>query len=98
MPVPQAAIQQGQVYLAKVNNSVVPVRVDSIRRVERRIFGTLGVRTQKQAMFDVTNLVTNRPVTFRSAQKFKRFVPSAEVNDVVTKAKHLRNTMGGVSL
>ena len=56
----------GGVYIARVSGRLVPVRVDNIRRVAQFVRGGL------QTVYDVTNLVTKRTTTFRSAQRFRR--------------------------
>lgn len=64
-------IAVGGEYLAKVNDKVVRVRVDQILENGLRF----GKRSSGQATrYHVTNLVTGRATTFRSAAKFRKKV------------------------
>lgn len=65
-------IKVGGYYKAKVSNKVVTVRVDAIREVAgiRPVFG----RTPYSTRYDVTNTVTGRKTTFKSAMKFRNEV------------------------
>jgi hypothetical protein len=67
-------IKVGGLYLAKVNEKVVTVRVDSIKD------GLRGV------VYQVTNLSTGRKTTFRSAAKFRAPAPEPKKPKV---AKHM---------
>ena len=53
----------GGVYLAKVSNRIVKVRVDTV--------SDNGGRT----IYGVTSLLTHRKLTFRSAQRFRSIAP-----------------------
>lgn len=62
----QSEIQIGKFYRANVSNQRVTVRVDGIRKQEK-------FRERKRinvTVFDVTNLRTNKELTFDSAQRF----------------------------
>lgn len=61
-------ITVGGLYVAKVNNRLVVVRVDAIREVlsYRSVYRTATDKT----VYDVTNTSTGRKTTFRSAAKF----------------------------
>mgnify|MGYP001618153215 CR=1 FL=1 len=56
----------GGLYRAKVSGKLTTVRVDDIREDEG--FGTRKASTR----YDLTNLVTGRKTTFRSAAKFRQ--------------------------
>ena len=60
-------IEVGSVYIAKVSNRHVKVRVDAIEEVAH---GT-GLSRTRYTRYDVTNLITNRKTVFRSAAKFR---------------------------
>ena len=62
----QVQIQAGGKYLAKVSGKIVTVRVDAIRE------GFKG-----RLRYDVTNLATNRTLTFRSAMRFRKPAPES---------------------
>lgn len=53
-------IKVGELYRAKVSNRIVTVRVDAIRE-----------NFEGRRRYSVTNLNTNRKITFRSAAKFR---------------------------
>lgn len=59
-------IQVGGLYTAKVANKVTTVRVDAIREMRG-----LGMGNPCNTRWDVTNMVTGRKTTFRSAAKFR---------------------------
>jgi hypothetical protein len=59
-------IQVGGHYKAKVSGRIVTVRVDAI--YQRHSFN------RETTVFDVTNLMTGRKTTFKSAMKFRRAV------------------------
>lgn len=66
-------IAVGGVYIAKVNNRLVPVRVDNIREFNPTFQRSSVLRPMRsQIRYEVTNLLTNRTTTFRSAAKFRR--------------------------
>ena len=58
--VKHAQLSVGSVYIARVSERMVPVRLDSIRE------------HSKGHYYDVTNLRTTRKLVFRSPQKFRR--------------------------
>lgn len=60
-------IKVGGTYLAKVSNKLTKVRVDNIVE-EERFFGKQRLVTH----YHVTNLVTGRKTTFKSAAKFRK--------------------------
>lgn len=66
-------IQVGKQYRAKVSGKLTTVRVDAIREVQRYTGSSVwSTRTTKDStVYDVTNLVTGRKTTFRSAAKFR---------------------------
>lgn len=67
----KSEIQVGGQYTARISGKIVPVRVDAIREtVENR-----GGKLVDSHRYDVTNLVTGRKVTFRSAMKFRGKAP-----------------------
>ena len=59
-------IVEGGHYTAKVNGKLTTVRVDKIRRQVQP-----GRYSNDCTVYDVTNLATDRQITFRSAQKFR---------------------------
>lgn len=62
-------IKVGGTYLAKVSNKLVTVRVDEIvfhGGIKARVAGGTNF-----TRYHVTNLSTNRQITFRSAAKFR---------------------------
>lgn len=64
-------IQIGGTYRAKVNGKLTTVRVDDINESDGRPSSGIGRKaTPKATRYQVTNLTTGRPTTFRSAQKF----------------------------
>ena len=70
--VKKSEIKVGGHYLAKVSGRVVTVRVDTVREVPNyRNGGNRAVYTSDKTVYDVTNLVTGRKTTFRSAAKFR---------------------------
>ena len=75
----------GGLYRAKVSGKLTTVRVDDIREDEG--FGTRKASTR----YDLTNLVTGRKTTFRSAAKFR------EVDDVLTPASAAAETLRHVT-
>ena len=74
----------GGLYRAKVSNKIVTVRVDMIRQ-------RTGFNDRDSTVYDVTNLVTGRETTFRSAAKFR------EVDDVLTPASAAAETLRHVT-
>jgi hypothetical protein len=69
-------IKVGGVYVAKVSGRLVSVRVDRIR--EASSSGSITDRRGRVkpliTVFDVTNLLTGRMTTFRSAARFREEV------------------------
>jgi len=65
-------IEVGKIYIAKVSNKLVKVRVDAIRREDYRFF------SKPKTFYDVTNLSTGRKTTFRSAGKFRSIASAGE--------------------
>ena len=63
----QKEIEIGGYYTAKVSGKLTTVRIDDIR--EHR-YPMSNSRNNKR--YDVTNMVTGRKITFRSAAKFRR--------------------------
>src|ERR1700690_1939350 len=67
-------IKVGGLYRAKVGANVTTVRVDAIREVTK-FAGTNRYSGQSDyrdaVVYDVTNMVTKRTTTFRSAAKFR---------------------------
>ena len=63
-------IKVGGLYVAKVSLKLTTVRVDEIREV---YFPTLRKIVTR---YDITNLMTNRSTSFRSAAKFRSAVPT----------------------
>jgi len=61
----KSEIKVGSLYFAKVSNKIVTVRVDEISKQLADKYRPGGWR------YDVTNLVTNRKITFKSAAKFR---------------------------
>ena len=76
-------IKVGGLYTARVSGQFVTVRVDAIR-------ASVGFHTQLQTkevtVYDVTNLSTNRKLTFRSAAKFRHMAP---IEDFSPKSEKL---------
>ena len=64
-------------YVARISGRIVTVRVDAIRECD----GFKRVET----VFDVTNLVTGRKTTFRSAAKFRGMAKSGGTMMTVQK-------------
>lgn len=62
----QSEIKVGGLYIAKVSNQFVTVRVDEIKKREKNIYRRGGT------YYSVTNMKTGRNVVFRSATKFRR--------------------------
>jgi hypothetical protein len=65
----KSQIKIGGIYVAKVSNKLVNVRVNSIETVP-----SYGDRTTTR--YGVTNLATGRQTSFRSATKFRGEVPN----------------------
>lgn len=87
----KAEIKVGGKYTAKVNNRLVTVRVDSIRKT-KKFAGTSysGTSIYKDTtIYDVTNLSTGRTTTFRSAAKFRREVKSRHETNPVPPCDNL---------
>lgn len=81
-------------YLAKVSGRLVTVRVDEIRETETRHYPTVygTSRTIKSSTrYDVTNLVTGRHTTFRSAAKFQREAPAPDAHKQTAYYKSLND-------
>lgn len=74
-------IRVGGLYLAKISNNIVTVRVDSIREAEPTQF------KRAETVYGVTNLKTGRKVTFRSAAKFRAEVKPQEPKATTPKVK-----------
>jgi len=68
-------VKIGETYTAKVSDKVVPVRIDK----ERPASGGGG--------WDATNLVTNKPVRIKSAQRLRGRVAGKTANADATEAK-----------
>lgn len=68
-------VKVGGVYLAKVSNRIVEVRLDKIDSIDMRQ-GTMGLVTKR--IYRVTNLRTGRQTSFRSASKFRSGTLSPE--------------------
>ena len=66
-------IKIGGIYHAKVSGRIVPVRVDEIHVTPAQVFDNMRGIKSKTA-YDVTNQVTGRKTTFRSAKKFMALV------------------------
>jgi long-subunit fatty acid transport protein len=66
-------IKVGGKYLARVSGRFTTVRVDAIE-TERPIGYGYGRTIRYGTRYRVTNLLTNRQLTFRSAAKFRRAV------------------------
>lgn len=73
----KAEIKVGGIYIAKVSNKLTRVRVDAIRDVEGRSSGESYWKktTPSSTRYEITNLVTGRKTTFRSAAKFRKEAP-----------------------
>ena len=67
-------IKLGGIYTAKVSGKLTIVRVDQIREESqcRNVITGRISRYPSITAYDVTNLTTNRKITFRSAAKFRR--------------------------
>ena len=76
----KSEIRVGGKYLAKVDGSVVTVRVNSIR--EGNIVNPDGIT------YDVTNLKTGRSTTFRSAAKFRAEVKASAQAKPTEEGEH----------
>ena len=59
-------IKEGECYIARVSKKLVTVQVDSIH------VGWDYLKNKEVTLYEVTNLDTKRPLTFRSAAKFRR--------------------------
>ena len=81
----KSEIKVGGFYKGKINGKVVTVRVDGIREVSvyrhSKYVGLKGNdgKFSLKVVYDVTNMVTGRKTTFRSAAKF-RCVATAPVS------------------
>lgn len=66
-------IEVGSVYVAKISNKLVKVRVDGVgERVGYKGKDYLGrVKSCSRTVYHVTNLSTGRTATFKSAAKFR---------------------------
>ena len=74
----KSEIVVGGVYSAKISGRVVPVRVDAIREITGYRGNTIrpnGYGGLSKMIYDVTNLVTKRTTTFRSAARFRKPAP-----------------------
>jgi len=67
------AIAVGGVYYARVNRQLARVRVQDIRS-RWTVNIMTGRKTAPRPVYDVVNLRTRRPHTFRSPQRFVRAV------------------------
>ena len=67
-------VKVGGHYVATVSGVKTVVRLDAVREVSG-----YGPRSRNTKRFDVTNLVTSRRTSFRSAAKFQREATAAEV-------------------
>lgn len=77
-------IRQGGIYLAKISNRIVRVRVDSIRQREGYRSPQTGKKViQARTVYDVTNLDTGRTTTFDSPMKFRGPAPLKPKGKVV---------------
>ena len=82
-------IQVGGKYIAKVSGKLTTVRVDEIRETTKR--GRINKYSgcpsyyKDTVVYDVTNLVTGRRTTFKSAAKFRRDL-SKEIVPALTEA------------
>lgn len=74
----KSEIKIGGIYVAKVSNKLVNVRVDSIKTVP-----SYGDRTTTR--YGVTNLATWRQTSFRSATKFRSLVGERHQSPTITK-------------
>lgn len=83
-------VQVGEVYTAKVSGFLVPVRV--LR--ERESFSSWSA-AHCRTHYVVSNLVTGRETTFRSAAKLRRHVPADKVTEMISLAKRHRDAMKG---
>jgi len=74
----KADLKVGSYYVAKVSGKLTVVRLDEMRET----CTAHGVRDYRIShYYDVTNLRTNRTLTFRSAQKFRREVAKPVENE-----------------
>jgi len=60
----KSEIRVGGCYIAKINNKLTTVRVDTLREQSHN--------SRTTTVYDVTNLTTGRSTTFRSAARFRR--------------------------
>lgn len=81
----KSQIKIGGIYVAKVSNKLVNVRVNSIEESDSR-FG-YGNRTTTR--YGVTNLSTGRQLSFRSATKFRSLVGERHQSQTMTKQTSL---------
>jgi len=65
----KSEIVVGGNYIAKVSGRLVTVRVDAIREAS---LSDYSFRMNNGFRYDVTNLLTDRKTTFRSAAKFRQ--------------------------
>ncbi len=74
----QHEIKQHSVYTAKVSGEIVPLRVDLItkRPVYQYSRDPGKGKTINRVQYDCTNLVTQRKITVKSAQRFRH--PASE--------------------
>lgn len=74
-------VRVGSVYAAKVSGNIVPVRVDAVREM---ILSYRREGNRLATVYDVTNLVTKRRTTFKSAAKLRHVwnqpVPRSEAD------------------
>lgn len=75
------SVQVGSVYLAMVSGRLVQVRLNAIRKGERRGYGK-----KNGTFYDVTNLSTGRELTFKSATKLRPYTPPKAEREAAAKA------------
>ena len=78
-------IEIGKHYKATVNGKLQTVRVDDIE--ETQTYGNFTRTTHR--VYRVTNIATNRKLSFRSAAKFKREESYSAIFGEVDRFKHI---------
>ncbi len=78
----QSEIHVNGLYMAKVSNRLVPVRVVRIDEQAGFKSTTSGYRIKSRSVYVVMNTVTGRETRFRSAAKFRSAVAENEPGKV----------------
>jgi hypothetical protein len=71
-------IKIGGVYIAKVSGRLTRVRVDAIRSTDAWRYRGGVPQVRGTTVYDVTNITTQRRLTFRSAAKFRGVAATLE--------------------